>query len=49
MTLQGNESKQQKLLRAAVERRDRLWAQLRAQHPTFTQTELEMRLEQFGA
>ena len=41
--------RQLKILRAYVERRNRLWSQVRIANPTFTQLQVEARLEQFGA
>jgi hypothetical protein len=41
--------KQLKILRAYIDRRNRLWAQIKAANPTYTQFEVEARLEQFGA
>jgi hypothetical protein len=39
---------QMKNLQAHVDRRNRLWAQIKAAHPGYTQREIEARLEQFG-
>jgi len=41
--------RQMKILQAYVDRRNRLWAQIKATHPSYTQREIEARLEQFGA
>jgi len=41
--------RQWKILQASIDRRNRLWAQLRAAHPSFTPVEIEARLEQLGA
>jgi hypothetical protein len=41
--------KQLKILQAFIDRRNRLWAQIKAANPTYTQFEVEARLEQFGA
>jgi hypothetical protein len=40
---------QMKILQAYVDRRNRLWAQIKATYPSYTQREIEARLEQFGA
>ena len=40
---------QMKILQAYIDRRNRLWAQIKAAYPTYTQREIEARLEQFGA
>jgi hypothetical protein len=40
---------QMKILQAFIDRRNRLWAQIKAANPTYTQFEVEARLEQFGA
>jgi hypothetical protein len=40
---------QMKILQAYIDRRNRLWAEIKAAHPTYTQPEIEARLEQFGA
>jgi hypothetical protein len=40
---------QVKVLQAYIERRNRLWAQIKAANPTYTQFDIEARLEQFGA
>ena len=40
---------QLKILQAYIDRRNRLWAQVKAAHPSYTQLEIEARLEQFGA
>jgi hypothetical protein len=47
MVTQGD-TKQARLLQKYIERRDRLWSQLRAQHPHYTETQIEARLEQLG-
>jgi hypothetical protein len=41
--------RQLKILRAYVERRNRLWTQIKTAHPSYTPIEIEARLEQFGA
>jgi len=41
--------KQLKILQAYIDRRNRLWAQIKAANPTYTQLDVEARLEQFGA
>jgi hypothetical protein len=38
-----------KYLETYIERRKKLTARIRAEHPTFTDSEIEERLEQFGA
>jgi hypothetical protein len=38
-----------KMLQKHIERRERLWSQLKMQYPDLTQSQLEARLEQFGA
>ena len=40
---------QMKILQAYIDRRNRLWAQIKATYPNYTQPEIEARLEQFGA
>jgi len=49
MINQVREYKQSKMLQAHIDRRNRLWAQVRAAYPTYSQAEIEARLEQFGA
>ena len=39
------ETKQSKNLQNYVDRRNRLWTQVRADNPTFTQAEIEARLD----
>ena len=41
--------KQLKILQAYIERRNRLWEQIKVANPTYTQIDIEARLEQFGA
>jgi hypothetical protein len=41
-------SKQARMVQTYIERRTRLWAQVRADNPSYTETEIEARLEQFG-
>ena len=49
MINQARESWQQaKALKTHIDRRNRLWAQVKANNPAYTQAELEARLEQFG-
>jgi hypothetical protein len=48
MINQARDTKQAKTSKAHVERRSRLWLQIRAENPGFTQAEIEARLEQFG-
>jgi hypothetical protein len=43
------QSWQSKTLQAFIDRRNRLWVQVKADHPAYTQAEIEARLEQFGA
>ena len=46
----GNQrDRSHKRLQAHIERRNRLWVQIKAAHPAFTQAEIEARLELFGA
>ena len=40
---------QTKILQSHIDRRNRLWAQIKTAHPSYTQPEIEARLEQFGA
>ena len=40
---------QMKILQAYIDRRNRLWAQVKVAYPNYTQPEIEARLEQFGA
>jgi hypothetical protein len=40
---------QLKILQAYIDRRNRLWVQIKAANPAYTQPEIEARLEQFGA
>ena len=49
MINQMRDSKQLKILQAYVDRRNRLWTQIRIAHPSYTRIEIEARLEQFGA
>ena len=49
MINQVREPRQSKTLQAYVERRSRLWAQVRADYPAYSQAEIVARLEQFGA
>ena len=49
MINQMREFKHSKILQAYIERRHRLWAQIRVAHPTYTPLDIEARLEQFGA
>jgi len=43
------EGQQAKSMQAHIERRNRLMAQIRADNPSYTETEIEARLEVFGA
>jgi hypothetical protein len=49
MVNQVGEFKQSKVLQAYAQRRDRLWEKVRADYPTYTQSDIEAKLEQFGA
>jgi hypothetical protein len=40
---------QMKILQAYIDRRNRLWVQIKDAYPTYSQREIEARLEQFGA
>jgi hypothetical protein len=40
---------QSKTVQAFIDRRNRLWAQVKADQPAYTQAEIEARMEQFGA
>jgi hypothetical protein len=42
------EIKQSKNLQNYIDRRNRLWTQVRADNPTLTKAEIEARLELFG-
>jgi hypothetical protein len=42
------ESRQLKILQAYIDRRHRLWVQIRADYPAYTQAQVEARMEQFG-
>jgi len=42
------EAQQFKILQAYIQRRDRLWEKVRADHPAYTQADIEAKLEQFG-
>ena len=48
MINQMRESKQTKILDAYVERRKRLTKQVKAENPSYTDTQIEERLEQLG-
>jgi len=37
-----------KILQAYIKRRDRVWAQIKAENPRYTEAEIEARMEQFG-
>jgi hypothetical protein len=41
--------KERKALQAYIERRNRLWRQVIRDNPSFSETEVTARLEQFGA
>ena len=43
------EHKHDKLLEAYIERRNRLWAQVVRDNPTYSEVDVIARLEQFGA
>jgi len=49
MINQVREPRQSKTLQAYIDRRNRLWTQVKADNPAYTQAEIEARLEQFGA
>jgi phage head maturation protease len=49
MINQVGEFQQSKLVIAYIQRRDRLWEKVRVDHPTYTQAQIEAKLEQFGA
>jgi len=49
MINQMREFKHSKILQAYIDRRNRLWAQIRVANPTYTQHDIEARLEQLGA
>jgi hypothetical protein len=48
-TLEGIHPGSPRALQAYIERRKRLADRIRAEHPYFTEAEIEERLEQFGA
>jgi hypothetical protein len=48
-TLEGIHPGSPRALQASIERRKRLADRIRAEHPYFTEAEVEERLEQFGA
>ena len=37
-----------KILQAYIERRNRVWARIKAENPKYTEAEIEARMEQFG-
>jgi hypothetical protein len=49
MVNQVREPKQDKILEAYAERRKRLRAQVTTDYPSYSEVEIEARLEQFGA
>ena len=49
MVTKMRESKQTKILQAYIDRRQRLWAEIKVANPTYTLGQVEARLEQFGA
>jgi len=44
----ARERNNSKIVQACIKRRQRLWAQVKAESPEYTQAEIEARLEQFG-
>jgi hypothetical protein len=44
----ASEGNRVKILRAYIERRNRVWAQIKAENPKYTEAEIEARMEQFG-
>ena len=48
MINQVRDPRQPKTLQAYIDRRNHLWTQVKANHPTYSQAEIEARLEQFG-
>lgn len=49
MVNQMREIKLPKILQAHIDRRNRLWLQVRATNPSYTPSQIEARLEQLGA
>jgi hypothetical protein len=49
MITKMRESTQSKILQAYIDRRNRLWVQVKAANPTYTLGQVEARLEQLGA
>ena len=48
MTSLARERNWSKIVRAYVERRHRVWVQVKAENPKYTQAEIEARMEQCG-
>jgi hypothetical protein len=48
MTSLASQPDRSKTLRAYIDRRDRVWARVKAENPNYTETEIEARMEQFG-
>jgi hypothetical protein len=44
----ARERNNSKIVQAYIERRQRLWVQVKAENPEYTQAEIEARMEQFG-
>lgn len=49
MVTKMRESRESKILQAYIDRRARLWMQVKIANPTYTLAQVEARLEQFGA
>jgi hypothetical protein len=49
MINRARERKREKTLEAYIERRNRLWVQVIRDNPSYSETEVVARLEQFGA
>lgn len=49
MVTKMRESRESKILQAYVDRRARLWMQVKIANPTYTLAQVEARLEQLGA
>ena len=44
----ASERSRAKILQAYIERRNRVWSQIKAENPRYTEAEIEARMEQFG-
>jgi hypothetical protein len=44
----ARERSSSKIVQAYIERRHRVWVQVKAENPEYTQAEIEARMEQFG-